>query len=250
MGYIRSFFMALSMFSVIPTPNYKWEKENTKNILKFYPVVGLIIGVLWVLIFNILNLLKVNNILISAILLIYPIGITGMLHLDGFMDICDAVFSRRDRETKLKILKDSCTGAFSVICFGVLMIIEFASIYSIVEYKKNILFLLFIPIISRSFMALMILVKPEIKESTLVKIFKDGTSLSDRILQGLVLIIIFLSLFLKLGMMYAIFMIIMCLFMLYKTNVNIKELGGINGDVAGYGLVVGECIGLLVLALF
>lgn len=250
MGYIRSFFMALSMFSVIPTPNYKWEKENTKNILKFYPVVGLIIGVLWVLIFNILNLLKVNNILISAILLIYPIGITGMLHLDGFMDICDAVFSRRDRETKLKILKDSCSGAFSVICFGVLMIIEFASIYSIVEYKKNILFLLFIPIISRSFMALMILVKPEIKESTLVKIFKDGTSFLDRILQGLVLIIIFLSLFLKLGMMYAIFMIIMCLFMLYKTNVNIKELGGINGDVAGYGLVVGECIGLLVLALF
>ncbi|MDY6012948.1 adenosylcobinamide-GDP ribazoletransferase [Clostridium sp.] len=250
MRYIRSFFMALSMFSIIPTPNYKWEKENTKNILKFYPVVGLIIGALWVLVYNILNLLKVNNILISAILLVFPIFITGMLHLDGFMDICDAVFSRRDRETKLKILKDSCSGAFSVICFGVLMIIEYASIYSIVEYKKNILFLLFIPIISRSFMALMILIKPEIKESTLVKIFKDGTSLIDRVLQIIILIIIFLSLFLKLGAIYAVFMAIMCLFMLYKTNINIKELGGINGDVAGYGLIVGECIGLLVLALF
>ena len=250
MRYIRSFFMAISMFSIIPTPNYKWEKENTKNILKFYPVVGLIIGALWVLLYNILNLIKVNNILTSAILLVYPIFITGMLHLDGFMDICDAVFSRRDRETKLKILKDSCTGAFSVISFGVLMIIEFASIYSIVEYKKNILFLLFIPIISRSFMALMILIKPEIKESTLVKIFKDGTSLVDRVLQIIILVIILLILFLKLGYMYSIFMVIMCLFMLYKTNTNIKELGGINGDVAGYGLIVGECIGLLILALF
>lgn len=250
MRYIRSFFMAISMFSIIPTPNYKWKKENTKNILKFYPVVGLIIGALWVLLYNILNLFKVNNILTSAILLVYPIFITGMLHLDGFMDICDSVFSRRDRDTKLKILKDSCTGAFSVISFGVLMIIEFASIYSIVEYKKNILFLLFIPIISRSFMALMILIKPEIKESTLVKIFKDGTSLVDRVLQIIILVIILLILFLKLGYMYSIFMVIMCLFMLYKTNINIKELGGINGDVAGYGLIVGECIGLLILALF
>ena len=250
MRYIRSFFMAISMFSIIPTPNYKWEKENTKNILKFYPVVGLIIGALWVLLYNILNLIKVNNILTSAILLVYPIFITGMLHLDGFMDICDAVFSRRDRETKLKILKDSCTGAFSVISFGVLMIIEFASIYSIVEYKKNILFLLFIPIISRSFMALMILIKPEIKESTLVKIFKDGTTLIDRVLQIIILVIILLILFLKLGYMYSIFMVIMCLVMLYKTDTNIKELGGINGDVAGYGLIIGECIGLLILALF
>lgn len=250
MRYIRSFFMAISMFSIIPTPNYKWEKENTKNILKFYPVVGLIIGALWVLLYNILNLIKVNNILTSAILLVYPIFITGMLHLDGFMDICDAVFSRRDRETKLKILKDSCTGAFSVISLVVLIVIEFASIYSIVEYKKNILFLLFIPIISRSFMALMILIKPEIKESTLVKIFKDGTTLIDRVLQIIILVIILLILFLKLGYMYSIFMVIMCLVMLYKTDTNIKELGGINGDVAGYGLIIGECIGLLILALF
>ncbi|GAA0069361.1 adenosylcobinamide-GDP ribazoletransferase [Clostridium sardiniense] len=250
MRYIRSFFMALSMFSVIPAPRYKWEKENTKNILKFYPFVGAIIGALWVLLYSILNWFNINDILISAVLLIYPIMITGMLHLDGFMDICDAILSRRDRETKLKILKDSCTGAFSVICLVILMIIQFASIYSIIEDNKNILFLLFIPIISRSFMALMILTKTEIKESTLVKIFKDSTNTWDRVLQIIILIITFIVIYLTLGVIYNGIMLIMCLIMLYKTDVNIKELGGINGDVAGYGLIVGECVGILMLAVF
>lgn len=250
MRYIRSFFMALSMFSVIPAPRFKWEKENTKNILKFYPLIGGIIGLLWILLYSILNSFNINNVLISAVILIYPIMITGMLHLDGFMDICDAVLSRRDREAKLKILKDSCTGAFSVICLVILMIIEFASIYSIIEDRKNILFLLFIPIISRSFMALMILTKVEIKESTLVKIFKDGTNIWDRVVQIVIIIITFIIIYITLGAIYNCIMFIMCLIMLYKTNVNIKELGGINGDVAGYGLIVGECIGILMLALF
>lgn len=249
MKYIRSFLMAVSMFSVIPAPRYKWDEKNTRHILKFYPAVGLIIGILWFALYNILKYFNINIVLISAILLIFPIFITGMLHLDGYMDICDAILSRRDREEKLRILKDSCTGAFSVISVIILLIIEFASIYTILSDNKNVLFLLFIPIISRSFMALMILIKKEIKESTLVKIFKTKTNSFDRGLQVIILIVLLIILFFTMGILYDGILIIMCLAMLYKTDRNIKELGGINGDVAGYGLIIGEATGLLLLAL-
>ena len=45
---------------------------------------------------------------------------TGFLHLDGYMDVCDAVLSRRDLATRQKILKDSHCGAFAVICMVLL----------------------------------------------------------------------------------------------------------------------------------
>lgn len=51
--------------------------------------------------------------------------ITGMLHLDGFMDVCDAILSRRSKEEKLRILKDSATGAFAVIPLVILFFLQF-----------------------------------------------------------------------------------------------------------------------------
>ena len=45
---------------------------------------------------------------------------TGFMHLDGYMDVCDAVLSRRDLATRQRILKDSHCGAFAVICMVLL----------------------------------------------------------------------------------------------------------------------------------
>ena len=45
--YFKSFLMAISMFTIIPLPRYEWDDEGGKNILKFYPLIGLIIGLIW-----------------------------------------------------------------------------------------------------------------------------------------------------------------------------------------------------------
>ena len=49
-----------------------------------------------------------------------PWLVTGFMHLDGYMDVCDAVLSRRDLPTRRRILKDSHCGAFAVICLVLL----------------------------------------------------------------------------------------------------------------------------------
>lgn len=249
MKYVRSFFMALSMFSIIPCPKYKWDENNARNILKFYPIVGFVIGLIWYVLYFILNKFNINTLLTSSILIAFPIYITGMLHLDGFMDVSDAILSRRDRETRLKILKDSCTGAFAVISLIILLLIEFAAMNIVLESNKNMLFIILIPVFSRSFSALMILVNEELKESTLVKFFKKGTGLFDRILQMIIIILSFILTYVIFGFKYDIILLIMCIFMGYKTYKNIKDLGGINGDIAGYNLVIGEFFGILALSL-
>lgn len=56
----------------------------------------------------------------AVLLAAAPWLVTGFLHLDGYMDVCDALLSRRDLTTRQKILKDSHCGAFAVICMVLL----------------------------------------------------------------------------------------------------------------------------------
>lgn len=56
----------------------------------------------------------------AAVCVAAPWLVTGFMHLDGYMDVCDAVLSRRDLATRQRILKDSHCGAFAVICMVLL----------------------------------------------------------------------------------------------------------------------------------
>ncbi|MDZ7548574.1 adenosylcobinamide-GDP ribazoletransferase, partial [Clostridium perfringens] len=141
--------------------------------------VGCLVGLIWFSIYKISSLLGLSLILISAITMVTPFIITGMLHLDGYMDVCDALLSRRDQKEKIRILKDPNTGAFAVISLGILFIINFASIYTLVEKGINVIALIIIPIISRSLMGLMLLKKESMKESSLGSYFKKGTGKID-----------------------------------------------------------------------
>ena len=62
----------------------------------------------------------------AVLLAAAPWLVTGFLHLDGYMDVCDALLSRRDLATRQKILKDSHCGAFAVICMVLLAAVQCA----------------------------------------------------------------------------------------------------------------------------
>jgi len=131
--YFKGFLMAISMFTIIPLPKYEWDDEGGKNIMKFYPVIGLIVGVIWYGVFRILNLLGASIMVTTAVTLITPFILTGMLHLDGYMDVCDALLSRRDKQEKLRILKDPHTGAFAVISVIMLFILNFSTLHTVIS---------------------------------------------------------------------------------------------------------------------
>ena len=169
--YFKSFLMAISMFTIIPLPRYEWDDEGGKNILKFYPLIGLIIGLIWYGVFKLFNLLNASIMVTSAITLITPFILTGMLHLDGYMDVCDALLSRRDKQEKLRILKDPHTGAFAVISVVMLFIVNFSAINTIISNTiilnyNSALGLILIPIISRSLMGYLLISKESMKGSS------------------------------------------------------------------------------------
>lgn len=246
--YFRAFSMGITMFTAIPLPQSKWDDDSIKHVMKLYPFIGLIIGILWYASYKVLTMMGASMILTSAITMIVPFIITGMLHLDGFMDVCDALLSRREKKEKIRILKDPNTGAFAVISLAILFVIDFAAIYTVIESEKNIIGLIFIPIISRSLSAIYLLTKPAMAESSLGSYFKKGTGKIDVVIVLSCLILasfIFIVLYGGKGIVVPVTMLISSFLAI---NNCVKELGGVSGDSAGYSLVIAEAIGLLFLA--
>ena len=78
-----------------------------------------------------------------------------------------ALLSRKSKEDKLKILKDSRVGAFAVIALGLLFIMDFAGIYTALEKDFNLIALILIPIISRTIAAYIIISNEPLGEISL-----------------------------------------------------------------------------------
>jgi adenosylcobinamide-GDP ribazoletransferase len=80
----------------------------------FWPLVGVIIGLFDGLIFFLAGRILPLSIA-AAFAIVAELWITRGFHLDGLCDTADALFSSRNRERMLEIMKDSHIGTFGVV---------------------------------------------------------------------------------------------------------------------------------------
>ena len=108
--YLNAFFMCQSMFCAIPAPQV-WDEKAKDKMLLFLPLVGLELGLLWAGLWWLCRYFTLPDLISAVLLTAYPWLATGFLHLDGFMDVTDAVRSCRSLERRREILKDSRVGS-------------------------------------------------------------------------------------------------------------------------------------------
>ena len=145
---LYGFAMCQSMFCAIPFPGNLWDEKARGQMLLFLPVVGLEIGGIWAVLAWLVRLLRLPGLVGGLVLCACPFVLTGFLHLDGFMDVTDAVKSCRDLEKRRAILKDSHVGSFAVIGLCLLMLTQFALLASVPE-TADWRILILIPAVSR-----------------------------------------------------------------------------------------------------
>ncbi|WIG59401.1 MAG: Cobalamin synthase [Ktedonobacterales bacterium] len=95
--------------------------------LPWFPVVGALLGGLLALTDWALTPLFAANVRNVALLALAAL-LTGMLHLDGFIDCCDGLLGTRTIERRLEILRDSRVGAYGVIGGVLLVLAQFAAL--------------------------------------------------------------------------------------------------------------------------
>ena len=237
----KAFFMSLGMFTALPCPYRPWDEDARDMMLVCLPIVGAVVGLLWALLAA-LGMTWMTPRLAAALLVALPWLLTGFIHLDGYMDTCDAILSWRPLEQRLRILKDAHTGAFSVVGLGLLMLFSYAAAGSIVW--ADLPALLFIPVISRCCSAFCVLTLPSIGHSEYAKL--EGKS-AQRIAIGTMwlLAVVICAIWLG-GGVTALLIETLAYFlaMLWAAH----TLKGVSGDVAGFALSAAECAALIALA--
>ena len=151
--WVYGFFMAWGMFLAIPCPKKIWSETARRKMLACLPFVGIVVGAVWALCAWLAGYLP--HPLGAALGAAAPWLVTGFLHLDGFMDVCDGILSRRDLETRRRILKDSHCGAFAVICMVLLAMAQWSAFLSMEDVP--LLPLVLIPVASRAAAAVAVL---------------------------------------------------------------------------------------------
>ena len=128
MKYVRGFLMAWGCFCWIPCPSKKWHEEDRTAMVAMLPLVGTGLGAITALVWWLLATLGAAPVLSGAAVTAAYFVMTGFIHLDGFMDVADAVMPRHpEMEVRRRILKDPHTGSFAAISMALMLLIFAAS---------------------------------------------------------------------------------------------------------------------------
>lgn len=226
-----------------------WTEEDFGKSVRYFPLVGLVLGVCyslagWFLTYGLEEIAGVHmpEHFRAAILAVLPFLATGGIHCDGFMDTVDGIFSGRERDRMLEIMKDSRTGSFGVVAFGVLLLLQYSLI---LDMPKESLpwALLVMPIVGRLMMTGAISLFPYARPDGMGKAFGKYAAPKNYVYIASYTLLLLLVLDGWLGLAAAAAgYIFLRLFGRYVTHL----LGGLTGDVYGAVCTLTELLTLAV----
>lgn len=240
----RSFILATSMYSRLPTPRTEWSDRSMAYVFCFFPWIGLVVGGLELIWFRLAEALHLGQLLFAAVAVVLPIWVTGGIHLDGFCDTCDAAGSHQSRERKLEILKDSHTGAFALIGLECWFLLD-AALWSEVNPVPS---LALIPVLSRALSGLCAVTMKNARGTGLLASFSQASDLRwNRMILVMWLAAVTAGLVLLGGWPVIAGALASVGYYIWFSR---REFGGITGDLAGWFVQICEpvCLACMVLA--
>lgn len=254
--WIQALIGAFSTYSTIPVPEIEFTPTGLRYVLNAFPAVGTLLGLILGLWLCIGHLLHFSPFLLAVIAFILNQLLTGAIHLDGFADAMDAIFSRRDQEEQLRIMKDPHIGPMAVIALISYALLEtafFAEIMRIAASKGRILQtalnLVLFWTLGRALSGRMVLDLPKVREGGMAQTMSALSGEREiRIQNGLIIALSLLLLPLH-GWMALLILPLTALLYLTVRFVFLFKYDGITGDLAGLFYCLEEVFFLLMLLL-
>ena len=170
-----SFLAALRFLTIIPLPGRcEASPEELGRSIVYFPLVGVIIGVILVGLNWLLGLL-LPSALTNVLLVVSLVAVSGALHLDGLVDTCDGLAGGKTVEERWQVMDDSRAGGFGIIGVCCLLLVKYVALNN-VPARWLMLTLVLMPLLSRWTMVYALFAYPYAKPSGLGKVFKQGAS--------------------------------------------------------------------------
>ena len=144
---MKRFISILQFMTRIPINIDTGFDEEFHKTITYFPLVGLVLGVL-IYIIGLVSGIFFDSFITSIIVTLALVILTGGLHIDGLGDTFDAIYSYRDKERMLKIMKDSRLGTNSLLAIMFLILLKIGFIYSIIN-NSLLWTVIFMPVVAR-----------------------------------------------------------------------------------------------------
>ena len=127
---LDGFWLALGLLTTIPAPLVPYRPEGLGRASRWFPVVGLLLGVLLAGVYWLVGR-WFSPLITGALVTAVWAALTGGLHLDGLADCCDGLLASVPRQRRLEIMRDPHVGAFGVIGLILVLLLKVAALSSL-----------------------------------------------------------------------------------------------------------------------
>ena len=247
---MKRFIGLLQFMTRIPIKaDVGFDEEFHKSIV-YFPLVGFVIGLISFFIGSLA--IRIFDPFITSIPIVAgEVILTGGLHIDGLGDTFDAIYSNRDKERMLEIMKDSRLGTNSLLAILFLVLIKIGLLNSAINSNLMCL-IIFMPMISRLGVIVMLYKTVTPRKVGMGNIFIGKATLCmfiTAIVYTIVIIVaiskfIFLSTNLNIIKLLLSIVAVMIFDYLFKKHIY-KKIDGVTGDILGCTIELGELIFLL-----
>lgn len=252
--WIHGIGAAFAAYSRIPVPAVRWDEETIGWQIAFFPLVGVVTGLIWAAAGWGLCVIGAYPVLTGALLTALPLMFTGGIHMDGFLDTSDAIHSWKSPAERLEILKDPHIGAFALICgmVYVLLYFGFAAQLAVLVAEKGtwlpLLLMAWSHVMIRSLSGLSVIRFPKAKNTGMLRETADASSRgTGRVLAAWMILagmgIPVLTLYFREPLVLILPAADLLVFRYYHT-MSRERFGGVTGDLAGWFLQVCELVSL------
>ncbi|HEX4143602.1 MAG TPA: adenosylcobinamide-GDP ribazoletransferase [Pirellulales bacterium] len=207
----------------------------------YFPLVGLLLGgilAIWDAGLRWLLPVEVASVLVLAAWIV----LTGGLHIDGFLDSCDALLGGRTPEERLTILRDERVGAFAVAGGFLLLMLKFTAL---ARLESSASALLVACVLGRWLICLAILLFPYARAQGLGRTMKDQAGRREGLLATL-LAVLAVGVIAPVWGLWA--TIVAVLVGAWAARFTLRRLPGLTGDSYGAICELGEVAVLVVWA--
>ena len=237
------FLEAVRFLTFIPLPARDASWEEAGRSTAYFPLVGVLLGAIFVLADALLG--KVwSRLLVSEVLMVLWVLLTGGLHLDGLADTVDGLRGGRAREERLAIMKDSRLGTFGGVAVFCLLTLKLAFVNELGQAWRG-RGLLLAPTLGRWAMVYGMWAFPSARPGGVGSMFKEHSGLRELVLATALALVVAFSLFHLWGL--AILGGLWLAAALLGLTLT-RALGGMTGDTYGALCEVSEALVLAMVA--
>ena len=259
---VEQFLILIQFMTRIPVfVKTEYSNEKLGKSIKFFPLVGLAIGLILYYSSTILVKFSKNNLINALIVIVIELMVVGIIHIDGLCDTFDGLFSYREKEKMLEIMKDSRLGSNGALALILYFLIKFILLFSLtIESREGAIYVIMTyPVVSRFCSVVSCAFSPYARGSGMGKTFVDNTKTCGLIVATTITLlytigmlfmpfILFANYSLPMGFMIrsvliiAIIVGLLALFAFAFSKLIERKIGGITGDTLGALLEISSLV--------